>query len=167
MVRYRLLYTDRQHKVLAIQFAHHRSDYVPGDFYVRALKGTTDIMNHNKKHGLQDYTPAYTLDRAIIFIQKIAKVGQVHDCLGLRLEDEQSYVNFNQPIMFRNMASSIINSPAKTIDASAIRKQTWYEDTEHILSTIWGEEKAKRKIGEWRLPQELAEQDTLEYKIKK
>lgn len=167
MERYRILYTDRHHKVVAIQFAQHRRDYVQGDFYVRAIKGTTDIHKHNKKHTPKDYTTAYTLDRTIMFIEKIAKVGQVRDCLGLRLEDDQRYLDFNQPIRFRNMTSSIISAPSMTIDATAIRKQTWYEDTGHILSTIWGEEKARRKIEEWRLPQELVEQDSLEYKLKK
>jgi len=94
MKKYRLPYTDRHHKVVAIQFTHHRRDYVAGDFYVRAIKSTTDIQKHNKKHTAQ-------------------------------------------------------------------------EDTEHIQFTIWGEEKAKHKIGEWKLPQDLLEQGSLEYKLDK
>lgn len=166
MKKYRVQYWHGHKTALAIQFAHHRVGYISGDFYVRAIKSSTDLTKNPFKKEL--YTSAFTLDQARLYIQNSStKVGEVHDCFGLRLEDDQKYIDFDQPIIIRNMGSSIISAPTNIIDASAIRRQTWYEDTELILSTIWGEEKAKRKIGEWRLPQELVEQDTLEYKIKR
>gem|GEM_PF-3522925 len=165
MEKYRLQYFDRNRTVLAIQFAHLRNDYLPGDFYVRAITGRVDITKPPFKKF--NYTPITTLGEARNFIQDFGqKTGEDSDCFGLLLEDQQRYVDFNQPIKFRDRASPVI-SAAKTIDATAIRRQTWQEDTYHILSMIYGDRKAKLKIDEYRLPQELVDQNSLEYKIKK
>jgi len=98
------------------------------------------------------------------FIKKIAKFGEVRDCLGLRLEDEQSYLDFNQPIRFRTIPAP---NPIQAIDTTAIRYNTWEEDTRHILSVVWGEDIARKKVDEYRLPEYLVELGTLEQKIRK
>lgn len=167
MEEYQLQCLDINKKTLLIKWAQHRADYVRGDFYVRAIKRGTNSVAHNKAKGQKHfYTNAYTLAKARDFILTIGNLNRVHDCIGLALEDEHSYVDFDNPIRFRTMPSLTIGA-STTINASAIRRRTWYEDTETIISAIWGKEKVKPKIGEWKLPQELAEQGSLEYKIKK
>jgi len=168
MEKYRLQHFMRDRNILAIKFANFSSDYVPGDFYVRAILGTTNSVAHNKANGQKNiYTQSYTLAQARQVIMNWSNFGEVHDCMGLALEDESRYVDFEKAIHFRTISSSSTNVATKTIDATATRRKAWVEDTYHLLSTVWGEETAKHKIGEWRLPQEFVEQDALEYKIRK
>jgi len=113
MIEYRLQYFDRRRNVLAINWAHNRDDYVSGDFYVRAIRTSTDVDKHNKdNHQRQLYTIPMSLDRTRTFIDRFGRdlCGEVHDCKGLVLEDfvkgvdESRWVNFDNPVQIRNMS---------------------------------------------------------------
>jgi|SRR3989338_6451092 len=155
-MKYRLQYFDQDRTVLAIQWAHSRVDYEPGDFYVRAIKETTSVSAHNKANNQrQIYTRPHSIDQARVFIGRFG-VQDVHDCVGLALEDERRYIDFDIPILFRNMPPPPL--PRKEVDAAAIKYGAWLEVTRHMLITVWGEERAKIKLAEYRPPQELVDQ---------
>ena len=159
MEKYRLQHFMRDRNILAIKFANFSPDYVPGDFYVRAILGTTNPVAYNKANGQKNiYTQPYTLAQARQFIINWKNFDEVHDCMGLSLEDEYRYVDFEKAIHFRTISSSSTNVATKTIDATAIRRKAWVEDTYHLLSAVWGEEKAGLKLAEYRLPAELLDE---------
>lgn len=104
--KYRLQYFSQYKDVLAIDWAWDRKDYVPGDFYVRAIKAETNVAELNKKHFAQyDYTTSMSLEEARDFIAKNRNMcGEVRDCKGLSLEDECVDVEFKEPIFIRTLS---------------------------------------------------------------
>ena len=111
MAGYKLQYFDRDRSNISIQLAYGSDDYVPGDFYVRAIRDTTDVDEHNRsKHQRNVFTISMPLHKTKTFIERFGgdNCGKVHDCKGLILEDfvagvdESRYVDFDKPILIRN-----------------------------------------------------------------
>jgi len=103
--QYKLQYFDCRNEVLSIGWAVDREDYVAGDCRVRAILGGTDVDQHNKKHfQRQNYSAPMTLEDARQYIeQNKSMLGEVHDCVGLILEDICKVVEFSEPIRIRNI----------------------------------------------------------------
>lgn len=105
--KYRIQHSDSSETAFSIRFAHKREDYVDGDFYVRAIKGSTDVDKHIRKHFYRKlYTDPMTVEEARTFIeQNRDMIEEVHDCMGLILDDEDGYVviDFDEKILIRNM----------------------------------------------------------------
>ena len=102
---YRLQYFDDRDGVLAINWAKDRKNYVPGDCRVRAIHGDTDLAEHNRVHFQnQNYSAPLTLEEARLYIsQNTGLLGEVHDCVGLALEDICGVADFSEPIQIRNL----------------------------------------------------------------
>ena len=103
--KYRLQYWDSQNSVLSISWAWDRENYIAGDCRVRAIKESTDIEKHNKiNHQTQNYTKSMTLNESRAHIVKNSKIlgSQIHDCIGLILEDVCEKVEFDETIQIRN-----------------------------------------------------------------
>ena len=151
-MNYRLQFFDESKNQLALVMKHHSER----DFYVRAIKETTDINLHNRTHYLTaTYSrPYYSLDQARSFIHT-AELDIVRDCLGLCLEDTifhiPEYVPFEPPILIRTIPQSTV---VGADNAAAIRYGAWHEGMMQVLTVVWGEERAKLKIKEYRPPRE-------------
>ncbi|MFA4960316.1 MAG: hypothetical protein WC548_01505 [Candidatus Pacearchaeota archaeon] len=103
--KYKLQYWDNKNTVLSISWASDREDYVTGDCRVRAIRESTDVYEHNRGHSqVQNYTEPMTLDESRTYIAKNSKMlgSQIHDCVGLTLEDVCENVEFGEPIQVRN-----------------------------------------------------------------
>ena len=75
------------------------------DCRVRAIKESTDVDEHNKgHHQRQNYAEPMTLDELKTYIAKNSGMlgSQIHDCVGLTLEDVCKKVEFDEPIQIRN-----------------------------------------------------------------
>jgi len=105
MNKFRLQYWDSREEVLSIQWAFGRKDYVSGDCYVRAIAEETDVNEHNaRNHQNQKYSEPLTLDEARKYVEdNVRMLGEVHDCLGLRLEEKCEVAEFSAPIVVRNI----------------------------------------------------------------
>jgi len=107
--KYRLQYWNPRETSLSINWVGMRQgDKRPheiGDCRVRAIRESTDIKAHNESHfQKQKYTEPMTLDDVRNYItQNNAMLGEVHDCVGLTLEDACIEVEFSEPIQIRNM----------------------------------------------------------------
>lgn len=103
--KYKLQYFDRGNEVLSINWAGDRKDYVAGDCLVRAIMGDTNVDEHNKTHfQKQNYSAPMTLEEVRLYlVQNIGMLGEVHDCVGLTLEDVCKVVEFTAPIRIRNI----------------------------------------------------------------
>ena len=104
-INYRLQFWDKRKNALAINWAKDRVDYVEGDCRVRAILGSTDVEEHNKNHfQRQEYSEPMTLEQARDYIKvNTARLGEVHDCVGLTLEDACFNSDFAKPVEVRNM----------------------------------------------------------------
>jgi hypothetical protein len=102
--KYKLQYWDSRNTVLSINWAGDREDYIRGDCRVRAIRGSTDVVKHNRNHlQIKNYTKPMTLDQARTYIaENSGMLGQIHDCVGLTLEDVCKKVEFGKPIQVRN-----------------------------------------------------------------
>jgi len=103
--KYKLRYWDRDEKVLSIRWAGDRTDYVPGDCRVLAIKESTQISQDQKSSLLgQKYTAPMTLDELREYIVKNAKMlgSLIHNCVGINLEDICEAVEFEKPIEVRS-----------------------------------------------------------------
>lgn len=98
--RYKLKYWDSANKVFSIDWAFNRENYVPGDCYVRAITEDANVIKDSKIH----YSSPMTLKKAREYIVKNPEMlGQIHDCVGLTLEDICKSVDFLKPIKIRNI----------------------------------------------------------------
>ena len=104
--KYKLQYFwPHKTNVLAIQWASGE-DYVSGDCLVRAIQDTTDVDTHNiSTHQKQLYSIPMSLKEARDFgARNYIMLGEVHDCLGLTLEDAcNQEVRFDSPVEIRNI----------------------------------------------------------------
>ena len=105
MEKYKLQYWDTLTTVLSIKWANDRQDYVSGDCRVRAVTGDTNVDEHNRKHfQRQKYSASMTLEEARQYVaQNLSMLGEVHDCVGLTLEDVCRVVEFPESIQIRNI----------------------------------------------------------------
>ena len=104
-LQYKLQYWDPRNKLLSIKWAKDRKDYIAGDCRVRAIQESTDVDEHNKIHSQkQNYSKLMTLDEARRYIEENSQMlDEVHDCVGLTLEDVCKVINFSMPIKIRNI----------------------------------------------------------------
>ena len=103
--KYKLQYWDIENTMLSINWVGDRKDYVRGDCRVRAIKKSTDTERHNTSHHQkQNYSKPMTLDESRIYIAENSEMlgSQIHDCVGLTLEDVCEKVEFDRPIQVRN-----------------------------------------------------------------
>jgi len=106
--QYRLQLFDIHGACLAINWAsaYGADRYATGDCVVRAIRSTTDVAAHNRTRGqLQRYTDPMTISDVRRFIDEHRMMlgSQVHDCVGIVLEDsEDRIVPFDQPITVRS-----------------------------------------------------------------
>jgi hypothetical protein len=103
--KYKLQYRNYKEDSFAIRWTHNKKDYVEGDCLVKAIKTDTDVKI-NKRLRLQEnyYTNSMTLDgaRNLIVKNKNMLGSQIHDCIGLTLDDICESVEFDEPIQVRN-----------------------------------------------------------------
>jgi hypothetical protein len=102
--KYKLQYWDSRNTVLSINWAGDREDYIKGDCRVRAIRESTDVVKHNINHlQIKNYTNPMTLDEARAYIAENSGMlgSQIHDCVGLTLEDVCNKVEFDEPIQVR------------------------------------------------------------------
>ncbi|MFH1456416.1 MAG: hypothetical protein ABIF40_05720 [archaeon] len=101
--KYRLI---KREKSLAIIWAFERENYVTGDFYVSALTASTNIDGDNSRvyRRQTTYTDLMTLSeiRQFIFDNRGMCGAQLHDCIGLKFQDEKFVIEFDGPIEIRN-----------------------------------------------------------------
>jgi len=103
MDKYRIQYRYKERNCLSLKWAFKRDDFQSGDFYIKALKESTNVDEHNRDNNRNHiYTDPMSLENARSFIEKIDN-GSVRDCMGLTLEDELTVVDFEEPIQIRNI----------------------------------------------------------------
>ncbi len=110
MQRYRLqlfffgIGSQNNFRRFALKWAVEQQGYVPGDFYIRAIKEETDADKFNEmNYSNNKYTKPMTIDEIRLFVlADLEKAGNsVHDCMGLFLEDDNDKKVFFEPIKIR------------------------------------------------------------------
>ena len=97
MEKYKLQYWGKNAKMLAVKIASNGNR----DFYVWAIRESTNAMEHDTKYKQQhEYTESMTRDETKIFIslfgQNLAENKVLHKCVGLTLEDECRDIYFDK-----------------------------------------------------------------------
>ena len=92
---------------LNIRWASDRKDYVQGDCYVLAVRASVPVAAHGGP-GVAWSEPMPLADaRAFIAAHPQMLGSQIHDCVGVALEDgDRATIAFATPIRVRDRASS-------------------------------------------------------------